>query len=373
MKVKMQNKNNFSSREKEVVELLMRGKSNKEIALALNISVRTVEFHLKNVYGKLQVKSRTEAILKLGETTASSKPVESTVARSVAGSENSGNIISTRRIQMNKKFYMIGGGLLLVVVMAVVVIAAKPGIIKAHFLPINTPEVSVTANPLMSSMGTSFISQPDLGAGTESAIIPQTDGTGMAVWPQHIEITLAIYPLAGTLRRPQISVFPAKEFAQMEPLCSKVNIDGLENILKTGQIALDEPLPCDSRQDTLPFVPHQDAAQVFHAQEKILSFQNGSGIRYITDYSQAHYPEINNQEVFYTFQGLSNDGMWFVSVVLPINLASLDGVQAPITDSEYAAYLSAKKDLLNRSDNIFNPSLESLDALIKSLFISIQI
>jgi len=64
--------------------------------------------------------------------------------------------------------------------------------------------------------------------------------------------------------------------------------------------------------------------------------------------------------------------MWYVSVVLPIDLDSLDGAQAPITDSEYAAYLSEKKDLLSRLENTFNPLLQSLDALVQSLTIGIQ-
>ena len=59
----------LSSREWEVVNQLLEGKSNKEIAAALHISVRTVEFHLKNVYDKLQVSSRTELILKLRQST----------------------------------------------------------------------------------------------------------------------------------------------------------------------------------------------------------------------------------------------------------------------------------------------------------------
>lgn len=63
--------NHFSKREEEVVKLLLQGKSNKQIALTLGISDRTVEFHLKNIYMKLQVSSRTEAILKLGKSTGS--------------------------------------------------------------------------------------------------------------------------------------------------------------------------------------------------------------------------------------------------------------------------------------------------------------
>ena len=59
----------LTSREQEVVDQLLAGKSNKLIAAALHISVRTVEFHLKNIYEKHQVSSRTELILKLGQST----------------------------------------------------------------------------------------------------------------------------------------------------------------------------------------------------------------------------------------------------------------------------------------------------------------
>ena len=59
----------LSNREWEVVKLLLQGKSNKLIASSLGISDRTVEFHLKNIYAKFQVRSRIELILKLGNIT----------------------------------------------------------------------------------------------------------------------------------------------------------------------------------------------------------------------------------------------------------------------------------------------------------------
>ena len=66
----------LSPREKDVVGLLLQGKSNKQIALALGLSERTIEFHLNNIYTKMQVGSRVELILLLGKT---ANPVESTV------------------------------------------------------------------------------------------------------------------------------------------------------------------------------------------------------------------------------------------------------------------------------------------------------
>lgn len=53
----------LTEREREVLQLLAQGLSNKDIAQKLYVSVRTVEGHLANVYGKLHIKSRTEAAL----------------------------------------------------------------------------------------------------------------------------------------------------------------------------------------------------------------------------------------------------------------------------------------------------------------------
>lgn len=54
----------LSLREREVLELLAEGRPDKEIASELNISMPTVRYHLKHIYDKLHVRSRTEAALK---------------------------------------------------------------------------------------------------------------------------------------------------------------------------------------------------------------------------------------------------------------------------------------------------------------------
>ncbi|MBI2872931.1 MAG: response regulator transcription factor [Chloroflexi bacterium] len=53
----------LSEREKEVVRLAARGKSNREIAAALALSDRTVQAHLSRIFNKLGAASRTEAVI----------------------------------------------------------------------------------------------------------------------------------------------------------------------------------------------------------------------------------------------------------------------------------------------------------------------
>jgi len=52
----------LSAREIEVLRLVARGDSNKEIASTLGISESTVKNHLNNILGKLNVRDRTEAV-----------------------------------------------------------------------------------------------------------------------------------------------------------------------------------------------------------------------------------------------------------------------------------------------------------------------
>ncbi|MCJ7523237.1 MAG: response regulator transcription factor [Dehalococcoidia bacterium] len=57
-------KGQLSDRELEVLKLASKGMSNKDIAKELFLSTRTVKAHLSNIFDKLDVASRTEAIVK---------------------------------------------------------------------------------------------------------------------------------------------------------------------------------------------------------------------------------------------------------------------------------------------------------------------
>ncbi len=51
----------LTKRELEVLSLVIEGRSSKDVADALYVSKRTVDFHLANIYDKLQVSNRVQA------------------------------------------------------------------------------------------------------------------------------------------------------------------------------------------------------------------------------------------------------------------------------------------------------------------------
>jgi DNA-binding NarL/FixJ family response regulator len=64
VKVKDADLEQLTNREEEVLALLAKGYITKEIADQMNISFDTVRFHLKHIYQKLHVRSRSEALIK---------------------------------------------------------------------------------------------------------------------------------------------------------------------------------------------------------------------------------------------------------------------------------------------------------------------
>jgi DNA-binding NarL/FixJ family response regulator len=57
----------LTARERDILSELMTGRSNRDIAKRLFISERTVKFHITSIFGKLNAKNRTEAVLKAAQ------------------------------------------------------------------------------------------------------------------------------------------------------------------------------------------------------------------------------------------------------------------------------------------------------------------
>ncbi|NPV57112.1 MAG: helix-turn-helix transcriptional regulator [Anaerolineae bacterium] len=146
----------FSEKEKAVIDLLLQGKSNKQIALDLGVSSRTIEFHLSNIYAKLGVNSRSEAILMI--TKNSSLPSsnrqtvddlrKSTVVIPPMADDNGKKPISPRRIPMQKKkLTLIGSGLLIGILIIFSIFSKNSGGSSKTPEATPTPETGAAVNP----------------------------------------------------------------------------------------------------------------------------------------------------------------------------------------------------------------------------------
>ena len=56
--------NPLTTREQEILKYIALGKSKEEIAAKTEISIHTIKAHLHNIYGKLSVQDRTQAVVK---------------------------------------------------------------------------------------------------------------------------------------------------------------------------------------------------------------------------------------------------------------------------------------------------------------------
>ncbi len=229
---------------------------------------------------------------------------------------------------------------------------------------ITIPTPTVTEPPVVANTtcnNLSFYLNPLLGSGNSCETIPENP-EGIEVAPQYTKLTISGYPLSGMFFEAHIMVFPIQRYTELMPDAIPGRVSSLQALTAGGAIG-----------DGLPFLPLFNAAQMFHAQYRVVPFQNGNGIRYLTEFAQ-YFAPINNHDIFYTYQGLSNDGLYWVTAIFPINNAILppnsDNPPAGI-ENNYDSYTSGIADQLNaQTADSFTPTLTLLDALVGSITIT---
>jgi hypothetical protein len=237
------------------------------------------------------------------------------------------------------------------------------GTIPASGEPITTVEFQGVRFEFPSSMAESV--WPEIVA----SLPPMDSTTGWGGRPEHIRFTFAsqskpdAFQLGGVglSGHPQIFIYPVHEFSTMGEL-PKGQIDALQALLEARPSAPEKEIPL------LPLI---NAAQVFHAQVQYLDFENGSGVRFITQYSQENVGRLTNKNIFYTFQGLTRDGKHYVAAFFPIAASGLR--DEPVEEDSQAAQARLAEDiqhLESLSSQEFEPDLEILDTIIESVVVN---
>jgi hypothetical protein len=213
-------------------------------------------------------------------------------------------------------------------------------------------------------------------SGSEIAPITNEDDAYWMKTPGHLQVSLDdSYTLQGRSHQPQIYVYPAMAYVELVPAAFE-SMHRLRNVMNPGATITPDQLPC---------IPFFNAAQVFASNIQAISFQNGSGIRFLSEYAQ-HVAPVNNHELVYHFQGFTSDGEYYIVAIFPITAPGLAETSDPeaavpaagfafpdIDDpnADFQSYYASITDLLNAtSPEAFTPSISQLDALIQSMWVA---
>ena len=231
----------------------------------------------------------------------------------------------------------------------------------------NTPVPAPASTLVWPSVSLSVL--PGLASGSnQQHLSAQTAPADAPFWighPEHTLITFSGYARTATLHAPSIKLYAVRDLLAFNDL-TRMRVEGL-------RAALSER-PTQPRGVVVADIYRE--AQMLQIQPKYLDFQGGSGVRYITQYVGDSPVPINNRELFYTFQGLSGDGQFLISVILPIAAPGLpdDGsigvaqLGGALNAPEFQNYMKQIDGTLGALPaEQFSPGLGGLDQLISSL------
>lgn len=232
--------------------------------------------------------------------------------------------------------------------------------------PIEPTAIAINDTPITFSKISFVIPEGLATSATEEKFelsLPSEGTPWWDVYPAHVRYVIEGYTLAEQFHTPTIYVYPIAEYAAINEDVGK----GIE-ILKSLIADPNQPLP-----ERLPFLPAWNAGEKFHSNFQTVTFQNGSGIRYLSEYTQFPYP-ISNNGMFYTFQGITSDGLYYVSAVLPINIGFLVGYPTPTDQGDFEEIQKqielVTEQLNNSKPESFSPSMLTLDAWIQSISVT---
>ena len=208
-----------------------------------------------------------------------------------------------------------------------------------------------------------------VASGFTQTLIPEKTLTLEAMpWefnPDTIEIILTDYPIENRYHEPVILIYPIDDFIALG--------ENIETIVTNLEILLTDQPP---NPNVIPFLPTYNAAQTMQAKVSYFDFRSGSGVRFITMYSQAAVP-ISNDAAIYSYMGITHDGQYFISATFPVthDLFYPDVLTEPEEGwqtfaANFETYITTMEtDLSLESDDSFTPALSHFDSMMASFYI----
>ncbi len=221
------------------------------------------------------------------------------------------------------------------------------------------PQANVTCNEL------SFYLDQMVAFNYTCTTVPE-QLVGIGAHPQYTQVTLTTYQVGSSVS-PQIDVFSVQSYSEDFPP------KGISDFQSALQALIDGGIP----GKTLPFLNSYEAAQIIYAGYEVLHVPSGSGIRYLTESAQ-NFAVINNHDLFYTYQGLTSDGKYVITGILPVSSPILPNNGDTYPGGEtwqqfsdtFDTYIANTKSQLDAQPPAnFSPSLVLLDDLVKSIHI----
>lgn len=229
--------------------------------------------------------------------------------------------------------------------------------------PSPTPEPDVNFN------GISFSYDKSLSSGVETAVFPASnnpEGAAFEIYPEYTQFKFTGYVLQDKFFEPSIEVYPVDKYAKMSQPAAEI-------IAEFRDLMTRKP----AAPEDIPHLPIWNAAQMLQAHVKYLKFQNGSGVRFLTQYAQSFVP-INNHDLFYCFQGMTEDEGYFISITLPVNHPSLPPTYESVPNNDWDAFadqfpayiLEIEQKLSAQPEDSFTPNLNLLDQMVETILVS---
>lgn len=201
----------------------------------------------------------------------------------------------------------------------------------------------------------------DIEPPTES--IPASSGSEMYDMPHPAYVHFDLY-----MEQAQVYVAPVQEYETAADFAPGIIAD---------LYRLNDSI--NNFSDCVPELPlneffHVCDHQQFNSNLSQLDFQNGSGVRFVSVYGIQDMAPVDNENLVYVFQGLTNDGKYYIKAVVRLLHSQLPEIGEIPADVYTAAdigiverYFEDFEQLLNQNETDFAPTLDWIDAFLGSL------